>query len=162
MRKFPVFSVLFFVLIFDGSGFSQDAPEGFAQYRIKVGDTLSKIAPQTQWEIIMRVNRIDERHLPLGDQYFSPRLFHPSTNFGRPAGFAWMRSASLRGRQKTFCLEQNRRCGYYRIESKIKSPDLSGLFLAEFFSAIFKTSSILDLNIAQAPFLQLYNNLYII
>ena len=72
MRKFSAFSVLFFVLTFDGSGFSQDAPEGFVQYRVMAGDTLSKIAPQNQWEIIMRVNRIDERHLPLGKIIFRP------------------------------------------------------------------------------------------
>ena len=81
MRKFSAFFVLFFVLIFDGSGFSQDAPEGFAQYRIKVGDTLSKIASQTQWGIIMRVNRIDERHLPLGKTIFLPANVEKAEKF---------------------------------------------------------------------------------
>ena len=81
MRKFSAFFVLFFILIFDGYGFSQDTPEGFAKYRIKVGDTLSKIAPQTQWEIIMRVNRIDERHLPLGKTIFLPANVEKAEKF---------------------------------------------------------------------------------
>ena len=45
------------------------------------GDTLSKIAPQTQWEIIMRVNRVDERHLPLGKTIFLPADMEKAEKF---------------------------------------------------------------------------------
>lgn len=75
MRKVSAFSAFFFLfifLIYAGYGFSQDLPEGFTEYRVKTGDTLSKIAPQNQWEIIMRVNKIDEKHLPLGKTILLP------------------------------------------------------------------------------------------
>lgn len=66
MKKLYAFFILFFVLVSSSPCFSHDIPEGFAAYRIRAGDTLSKIAPHAQWEIIMQVNRIDEKHLPLG------------------------------------------------------------------------------------------------
>jgi len=53
-------------LFFYGVSQAQPAPEGFYWYKVKPGDTLSKIAPREHWEIIKRVNRIDERHLPAG------------------------------------------------------------------------------------------------
>lgn len=81
MKKNNVFYVLFFVLIFSSFCFSQDAPEGFAWYRVRAGDTLSKIAPADHWEVIMRINKIDERHLPIGKTIFIPDNLEKAIQF---------------------------------------------------------------------------------
>lgn len=81
MKKFSAFYVLFFVLIFSSPGFPQNAPEGFAEYRVGAGDTLSKIASASQWEIIMQVNKIDEKHLPLDKTIFIPDNMEKATQF---------------------------------------------------------------------------------
>ncbi|MBI4692074.1 MAG: L,D-transpeptidase family protein [Candidatus Terrybacteria bacterium] len=57
-----------FVLLVDG----QEAPKGFSLYKVKSGDTLEKIAPRQHWDLILRVNRIDERHLPAGRNILLP------------------------------------------------------------------------------------------
>jgi lipoprotein-anchoring transpeptidase ErfK/SrfK len=61
-------------LLGSGVAWSQEnkVPEGFALRKIEPGDTLSKIAPREHWEIIHRVNRLDERHLPAGKEILVP------------------------------------------------------------------------------------------
>ena len=74
MKKFVFLFVFLFLNNFNYV-FSQELselPEGFKTYRIKNGDTLSKIAPASQWEIIMRINKIDEKHLPANKIIFLP------------------------------------------------------------------------------------------
>jgi ATP-dependent protease ClpP protease subunit len=63
--------VLFIVLsvwvIFSSEiSFAQVIPEGFIEYKIKEGDVLEKIAPHEHWNLIRKVNRIDDRHLIIG------------------------------------------------------------------------------------------------
>ncbi|MCD6412119.1 L,D-transpeptidase family protein [bacterium] len=45
---------------------------GFKEYLIKKGDCLSKIVPPSQWEIVMKVNKIDEKHLIPGKKILIP------------------------------------------------------------------------------------------
>ncbi|PIS42036.1 MAG: L,D-transpeptidase [Candidatus Kerfeldbacteria bacterium CG08_land_8_20_14_0_20_40_16] len=55
-----------------GSGLAQEIPEGFRLYKVKQGDVLGKIAPREQWDLIKRVNRIDEYHLIIGKKILVP------------------------------------------------------------------------------------------
>lgn len=74
MKKFVSLFVFLFLNNFN-YGFSQELsepPEGFKTYLIKNGYMLSKIAPASQWEIIMRINKIDEKHLPANKIIFLP------------------------------------------------------------------------------------------
>lgn len=73
--------------------FTQDIPDGFALFRIKAGDTLGKIAPNSkaQWDLIRKINRIDEFHLPAGKEILIPadlekaRIFCPvPKDYGDP------------------------------------------------------------------------------
>jgi hypothetical protein len=45
----------------------------FFYYYVQDGDTLAQIAPQEQWLLIKKINRIDERHLPTGGMILLPR-----------------------------------------------------------------------------------------
>lgn len=62
--------VLFIIFLlfaaFPGLSSAEKIPEGFTQVKIQSGDTLGKLAPAEHWDLIRKVNRIDERHLPLG------------------------------------------------------------------------------------------------
>ena len=73
--KISVLFILFFsafLLTFFQISSAEEAPEGFAFYKVKNGDTLSKIAPAEHWDIIQRVNRIDETHLIIGKKILVP------------------------------------------------------------------------------------------
>jgi len=82
MKKRIVARTYFFSLLFslyfisiNVWGFNSSVlktPKGFIFYQIRNGDTLSKIAPRHHWDIIMRVNRIDEFHLPLEKKILLP------------------------------------------------------------------------------------------
>ncbi|HOW60861.1 MAG TPA: L,D-transpeptidase family protein [Candidatus Moranbacteria bacterium] len=76
MRK-VVFFIIFlinFCLFFSEFSFAEIffAPEGFSTYQVKKGDVLGKIAPCEHWDLIKRVNRVDESHLPAGKSIFIP------------------------------------------------------------------------------------------
>ena len=47
-------------------------PPGFMEYRVRPNDTLGHIAPRDHWELIMKVNRLDARHLPAGKKILVP------------------------------------------------------------------------------------------
>ncbi len=55
--------------------------EGFVPYVIKEGDTLFKIALPQYWEIILKVNRIDEKHLIPGNVILIPKNFEKISSF---------------------------------------------------------------------------------
>ncbi len=82
-------TALFIFLFFNNLNYSfsqelpdaKKPPEGFNEYLVKTGDTLSRIAPTNQWEIIMRINKIDEKHLPLGKTIFIPANIEKATQF---------------------------------------------------------------------------------
>jgi len=75
MRTLKIFLFLIsfqFVFVSDLLADGQEAPEGFSLYKVKSRDTLEKIAPRQHWDLILRVNRIDERHLPAGRNILLP------------------------------------------------------------------------------------------
>jgi len=62
--------LLFLIYFFNSNSESSESSEVwsnfkeyFKEYTIKKGDTLSKIAPSSQWEIIEKINRMDRKHL---------------------------------------------------------------------------------------------------
>jgi len=61
--------------------YSEELIEGFKSYLIKKGDTLSGIAPPDHWDLIMRVNKIDERHLVVGKEILIPEDFDKAKKF---------------------------------------------------------------------------------
>jgi hypothetical protein len=60
---------------------SEASMEGFREYLIRKGDTLSKIAPSAYWEIIEKVNKIDSRHLIPGRKILIPEGFEKAKEF---------------------------------------------------------------------------------
>lgn len=74
MKKI-ILSVVIILLLGAGGCLAQEVPEGFYLYRVKPGDTFSKIAPSKHWDIIKRANRIDEKHLPAGKEILIPNNF---------------------------------------------------------------------------------------
>lgn len=64
-----IFSLLF---VKKSAGAENQIPDGFSVYVVRSGDTLSKIAPREHWDIIKRINRIDERHLIVGKKILLP------------------------------------------------------------------------------------------
>ncbi len=54
---------------------------GFVPYFVKQGDVLSKIAPPKYWKIILKVNRIDEKHLIPGNVILIPSDFKKAFSF---------------------------------------------------------------------------------
>jgi len=60
---------------------SAETLEGFKEYKIKKGDTLSKIAPREHWDIIEKFNRIDEAHLIIGKTIFIPSDLEKAKRF---------------------------------------------------------------------------------
>ncbi len=76
MKKILPFWLLILPCFFFHDSMAQESstiPEVFFLYKVKSGDTLSKIAPVYQWNIIKKVNRIDEKHLPLGKKILIPK-----------------------------------------------------------------------------------------
>ena len=71
---FVVVFLINFVLVSSEVSFAQtlSAPEGFVVYQVKQGDALNKIAPCEHWDLIKRINKIDENHLPAGKNIFIP------------------------------------------------------------------------------------------
>lgn len=65
-------------------GHSEEKIEGFTPYLIKKGDTLSKISPKKYWDIIQRVNRIDEKHLIVGRRILVPEVSGEAVKFPPP------------------------------------------------------------------------------
>lgn len=63
---------LFFVFALSPHAFALEVPEGFYAYTVQAGDTLSKIAPEKTWDIIMRINRIDQQHLQIDQEILIP------------------------------------------------------------------------------------------
>lgn len=61
-----LFIIFLFFATFPGLSSAETIPEGFIQVKIQPGDTLGKLAPIEHRNLICKVNRIDERHLPLG------------------------------------------------------------------------------------------------
>jgi lipoprotein-anchoring transpeptidase ErfK/SrfK len=51
---------------------ADSSPPGFREYKIQKGDLLGKIAPREHWDLIRRVNRIDEFHLIAGKKILVP------------------------------------------------------------------------------------------
>jgi len=77
MRRILIILItIVFCLAGKGISCPEELIEGFKPYIIKKGDTLSRIAPATHWEIIQRVNRIDEKHLVPGKKLFIPEDFN--------------------------------------------------------------------------------------
>lgn len=60
---------------------AQEIPEGFYLYQVKPGDVLSKIAPREQWDIIKRINHIDEYHLIIGKKILMPIDLEKASRF---------------------------------------------------------------------------------
>lgn len=81
--KFLVLCILFSVFLFAFSQISlaEEALEGFTFHKVKIGDTLSKIAPLEHWDIIRRVNRIDEAHLIIGKTILIPTDLEKANKF---------------------------------------------------------------------------------
>ncbi len=63
------------------SAFSQEVPEGFEKYKVKPGDTLFKITPEKNWDLIKKVNRIDPQHLIIGKEILIPVDLEKAKNF---------------------------------------------------------------------------------
>ncbi|MDZ7612131.1 MAG: L,D-transpeptidase family protein [Candidatus Moranbacteria bacterium] len=73
-------SLIFFAaMAFSCLVFAGQAPEGFVEYEVKKGDTLSALIPQEYWILAEKVNRTDRFHLrpgqtillPINDEAFS-------------------------------------------------------------------------------------------
>ena len=70
--------VLIFFGVVEGRG---EKLYGFDIYYIKEKDTLSKIAPREHWDLIKKVNRIDEKHLRVGEKIFIIKDLEKAKNF---------------------------------------------------------------------------------
>lgn len=79
MRFFAISVIALFILFLSVAG--AEPPEGFKKYKIKKGDTLTKVAPREHWDIIEKVNRIDSRHLIVGKTIFIPSDFEKAKEF---------------------------------------------------------------------------------
>lgn len=88
--KFSVISGLFlsvFLVVSPPMSLAEETPDGFIFRKVQTGDVFSKIAPPEHWDIIMRVNRIDEKHLAIGKMILVPddlektRKFLPVPNY---------------------------------------------------------------------------------
>lgn len=79
--RFLVLLVSCFLLCGAQISSAADAPDGFKFYTVKKGDYLGKIAPPEHWDIIKRVNRIDESHLIIGKKILIPTDFEKASKF---------------------------------------------------------------------------------
>ena len=80
---FSVLCILFsaFLFAFFQISSAEEIPDGFVFHKVKIGDTLSKIAPPEHWDIIKRVNRIDEAHLIIGKKILIPSDLEKAKKF---------------------------------------------------------------------------------
>ena len=74
------FICIIFLLVFTSAVFAE-SPDGFVTYKVKAGDTLSRIAPREHWDIIRRANRIDDAHLIIGKSIFIPNDLEKAKKF---------------------------------------------------------------------------------
>jgi len=82
VKKIPkVLLCIIFLIIACNISYAQKNIDGFKTYLIKKGDILGKIAPMEHWDIIQRVNRIDEKHLPLGKEILIPNDIKKALRF---------------------------------------------------------------------------------
>lgn len=82
MRKILIILItIVFCLIGKGISYPEEIIEGFEHYIIKKGDTLSKIASAEHWDLIQRVNKIDEKHLVLGKKILIPQEIDKAKEF---------------------------------------------------------------------------------
>jgi hypothetical protein len=81
MRKILIILITIVFCLTARISYPQELMERFKPYIIKKGDTLSKIAPPTHWDIIQRVNRIDERCLVPGKKILIPEDFEKAVWF---------------------------------------------------------------------------------
>lgn len=58
-----------------------EIPDGFREYEVRAGDNLFRIAPRDNWDIIKKVNRIDEAHLIIGKKIFLPYNLEEAKKF---------------------------------------------------------------------------------
>lgn len=82
--KFSVIGSLFFSVFLVISPFvslAKEIPEGFIFHEVQAGDVFSKIAPPKHWDLIRRVNRIDNRHLILGKKILIPADWEKASKF---------------------------------------------------------------------------------
>lgn len=82
MRKILIILIITaFWLTGKGISSAEELIEGFKPYIIQKGDTLSKIAPPKYWDLIQRINRIDEKHLIPGKKIFIVEDFEKAKRF---------------------------------------------------------------------------------
>ncbi len=65
-----IFGIVFLVLSVSAIG--GEIPNGFYLYKIKKGDLLGNLALPRNWDEIMRINRVDSRHLRIGEMILLP------------------------------------------------------------------------------------------
>jgi len=82
MKRISIALIVFWLL-----GLNQVNPEtntlptGFIIYTIRKDDTLSKIAPSEGWQLIRKVNRVDEYHLIPGKKILIPENLEEAKKF---------------------------------------------------------------------------------
>lgn len=81
MRKILIILITIVFCLTARISYPQELMEGFKPYIIKKGDTLSKIAPPAHWNIIQRLNRIDEKRLVPGKKILIPEDFEKAVWF---------------------------------------------------------------------------------
>lgn len=81
MKKILIILITIVFCLTARISYPQELMEGFKPYIIKNGDTLSKIVPSAHWDIIQRVNRIDERRLVPGKKILIPEDFEKAVWF---------------------------------------------------------------------------------
>ncbi|HPN55137.1 MAG TPA: L,D-transpeptidase family protein [Candidatus Moranbacteria bacterium] len=83
MKKSCIFfvSVVMFLVVAVGTALAQEVPEGFTIHKIEKGDTLEKIAPEEHHNLIMKVNRFDKKHLPIGKKILIPVDFIKASEY---------------------------------------------------------------------------------
>lgn len=83
MAKKIVLSIVILLLIVSlvCIAFCQEIPDGFMSYTVQPGDVLGKLAPSSHWEIIRKVNRIDDFHLPAGKKILIPKDLEKAKEF---------------------------------------------------------------------------------
>lgn len=55
--------------------------DDFTEYVIRKGDTLSKLVPSQYYELVLKINKIDERHLIPGKKILIPKDFEKALGF---------------------------------------------------------------------------------
>lgn len=73
--------LILFIFLLNISVVFGEELDGFTKYLIKKGDALANIAPPEYWEIILKINKIDERHLIPGKTILIPKDLKRAFNF---------------------------------------------------------------------------------